>query len=181
MKTMTALLKVQQKLKAPKDKTNSFGGYKYRSCESILEAVKPYLMEEGLLLTITDEVVSIGDRFYIKATATVQSIEGDEAPIKVSAYAREEDAKKGMSSEQLSGSCSSYARKYCLSGMFLLDDSKDADSDEYRRQTEGPHYTCEVCGREITEAVAKKSLQKYGHRLCGAECRDIMTKENHYA
>lgn len=180
-KTSSALARVQQRLKAPKDKRNTFGNYNYRSCESILEAAKPLLAEEGLLLTITDDLILMGERYYIRATARVTPVDGEGVAIEVSALAREDESQRGMSASQLSGSCSSYARKYCLSGLFLLDDSKDADTDEYHRQTHREPrltYNCEVCGKPITEATAKKSLAKYGKALCSAECRDISAKEN---
>lgn len=118
------LNKIQQELKAPKGQTNSFGNYKYRSCEDILEAVKPLLGDSTL--TINDEIVMIGDRFYVKATATIRDIESKE--VSVSAYARESFEKKGMDSAQITGATSSYARKYALNGLFLIDDTKDADT-----------------------------------------------------
>lgn len=180
-KTSSALARVQQRLKAPKDKRNTFGNYNYRSCESILEAAKPLLAEEGLLLTITDDIIVMGERYYIRATARVTPVEGDEVAIEVTALAREEDSKKGMDASQLSGATSSYARKYALNGLFLIDDTKDADTDEYHKQTyREPRltYNCEVCGKPITEATAKKSLAKYGKALCSAECRDKSAKEN---
>lgn len=187
--TQTALARVQQRLKAPKDKKNTFGNYRYRSCESILEAAKPLLADEGLLLTLTDDIIVMGERYYVRATAKVIPVEGDGITIEVSALAREEESKRGMSSEQNTGSCSSYARKYCLQGLFLLDDTKDADTDEYHKQTHPleipaesrPTYFCEVCGKAITEATAKKSLAKYGKALCSAECRDKMNAEKENA
>ena len=124
---MEKLIRIQTKLKAPKGQTNSFGGYQYRSCEDILEAVKPLLAEEGLLLTITDEMVEIGGRVYVKATAKIS--DGEQA-VKVSAYAREAETKKGMDDAQLTGACSSYARKYALNGLFLIDDAQDADTQD---------------------------------------------------
>jgi hypothetical protein len=120
------LLAVQAALKAPKNQENTFGKYKYRSCEDILEAVKPLLKEHGLLLNIDDEVVMIGDRFYVKATALVMDEEGDD--MTSTAYAREEAEKKGMDGSQITGAASSYARKYALNGLFLIDDTKDADA-----------------------------------------------------
>ena len=121
------LSNVQQELKAPKNQMNKFGGYKYRSCEDILKAVKPLLHNEGLTMTITDELTMIGDRYYIKATVTV--IDGEEGDTHtVHGYAREEENKKGMDSMQLTGATSSYARKYALNGMFAIDDTKDSDA-----------------------------------------------------
>lgn len=131
---MNKLIKIQKELKAPKGQFNKFGNYKYRSCEDILEAVKPLCAEEGVQLTISDEIVMIGDRYYVKATATVT--DGSEAA-SVTAYAREEETKKGMDSSQITGATSSYARKYALNGLFCIDDTKDADTDEFTEKTGG--------------------------------------------
>lgn len=119
------LVRIQQELKAPKDQFNSFGNYKYRSCESILEAVKPLL--NGCSLLISDEIVQLGDRYYIKAVVTLT--DGKET-ITNTAYAREAFSKKGMDESQVTGATSSYARKYALNGLFLIDDTKDADSQD---------------------------------------------------
>lgn len=116
---------VQSALKAPKGQENKFGGYRYRSCEDILEAVKPLLAENGLALTISDEVVMVGERYYVKATATITDGENS---ISVTAYAREEETKKGMDAAQITGSASSYARKYSLNGLLAVDDTKDPDA-----------------------------------------------------
>ena len=129
------LLAVQNELKAPKDKRNNFGGYNFRSCEGILEAVKPLLQEQGLLLTIKDEVVNIGDRYYVRATALLDDISSN-GEIAITALAREEEAKKGMDASQITGTASSYARKYALNGLFLIDDTKDTDTDEIHRTTQ---------------------------------------------
>ena len=120
---MKALTEIQQKLKAPKNQFNSFGKYSYRSCEDILEAVKPLL--DGAILTLSDEIEAIGTRHYVKATATFSK---SEEIVTVTAYAREEETKKGMDAAQITGACSSYARKYALNGLFLIDDTKDADA-----------------------------------------------------
>ena len=125
------LITVQKNLVAPKSNYNNFGKYKYRSAEDILEAVKPLNAENGLLLTISDEPLLIGDWHYIKATATIT--DGTES-IVVTAYARESLNKKGMDDSQITGTASSYARKYALNGLYLIDDTKDADTDEYRNQ-----------------------------------------------
>ena len=129
---MSKLLEIQHKLKAPKGQYNNFGKYKYRSCEDILEAVKPILYEVGCTLTLEDEVVLIGDRYYIKATARLKGEDTDEV---VTAYAREAETKTGMDASQITGTASSYARKYALNGLFCIDDTKDADTDEYAEQT----------------------------------------------
>lgn len=124
------LLKIQSELKVPKDLFNKFGNYRYRSAESILEALKPLLSKYKATLIITDEVVQMGDRYYIKAVAKLMDTEDNNASIEVSAFAREDESKKGMDSSQLTGSTSSYARKYALNGLFAIDDNRDSDSDE---------------------------------------------------
>ena len=123
---MNKLTDIQRRLKAPKSNFNSFGKYNYRSCEDILEAVKPLL--EDCTLYLSDEVVEIGGRVYVKATATFSD---GKTETKVSAFAREADSKKGMDESQVTGTASSYARKYALNGLFLIDDTKDADTDEF--------------------------------------------------
>lgn len=130
---MEKLIEIQSKLKAPKSQTNSFGKYKYRSCEDILEALKPLLLEQSMSLTITDEMVEVGGRVYVKATATLRKV-GIEETISVSAFAREAEVKKGMDDSQITGSASSYARKYALNGLFLIDDTKDADTRDNREE-----------------------------------------------
>jgi hypothetical protein len=120
------LNKIQQELKAPKGRFNSFGKYAYRSCEDILDAVKPLL--NGLTLVVSDEVVFIGNRHYVKATAVLNG--GDGTSIKAEAFAREPEIKKGMDEAQITGATSSYARKYALNGLFAIDDAKDADSQD---------------------------------------------------
>ena len=135
MSVYEKLSKVQSELKAPKGQYNSFGKYKYRSCEDILEAVKPLNAKHGVVLTVGDEVVEISNRFYVKATATFVDIESGEKIINT-ALAREDDSKKGMDGSQITGTASSYARKYCLNGLYCIDDTKDADTDEYRHQQE---------------------------------------------
>ena len=124
---------VQNELKAPKNQYNSFGKYKYRSCEDILEGLKPVLKKNKATLHISDSIETISDRIYVKATAVFIDIE-DGTSIVNEAYARESDAKKGMDDSQVTGATSSYARKYALNGLFLIDDTKDADSDEYQNQ-----------------------------------------------
>ena len=128
---MKHLVAIQSKLKATKGRWNSFGKYHYRSCEDILEAVKPLLAREECTLTITDDIVQVGDRYYIKATATLKT---PEAEFITTGYAREADDKKGMDASQITGTASSYARKYALNGLFCIDDNKDADTDEYQHE-----------------------------------------------
>lgn len=131
------LIKVQQELKAPKNQRNSFGNYNYRSCEDILEALKPVLAAHDATVFISDKVVVKENLWaYIESTATFVDIETGES-ISTTAFARETENKKGMDSSQITGSASSYARKYALNGLFLIDDTRDADTDEQHRQTTG--------------------------------------------
>lgn len=156
------LLNVQHELKAPKGQRNNFGNYNYRSAEDILEAVKPLLTKYSLLQTITDEVVLIGDRYYIKATVTLYDAEigvsqnvgmVSNNAVMVSAYAREADQKKGMDEAQVTGSASSYARKYALNGLYAIDDTKDADTDQYQSAQQQPKPTA------TNEPQPKKNTQ----------------------
>ena len=163
---MQKLITIQKTLKAPKGNYNSFGKYKYRSCEDILEAVKPLLAEHGCLLTLSDDVHLIGDRYYIKATATFT--DGDNS-VSVTALARESLDKKGMDDSQITGTASSYARKYALNGLFLIDDTKDADTDEYKLTTQEEYASaadkkmliamCEQMGVDSKELVAKVGVK----------------------
>ena len=153
------LAEIQEHLNAPKNQYNSFGKYKYRSCEDILEGVKPLL--KGLFLSISDEIVLIGDRYYVKATATITDGENSHS---ASAMAREEESKKGMDAAQVTGATSSYARKYCLNGLFGIDDSKDADSDEHKQQQNSAQAkqsklspSPEQVLKAFTEAAAQKN------------------------
>lgn len=165
------LIKVQEKLKAPKNQRNNFGGYNYRSCEDILEAVKPLLAEEGLLLTLNDELVQIGERYYVKATASVT--DGNQT-VSAIAFAREADTKKGMDDSQITGTASSYSRKYALNGLFLIDDTKDADTDEYTKDNSSRSFKREPSGNKInfkevreklTEISDMDELNKYWYSL----------------
>lgn len=190
---MKRLLEIQQKLKAPKGQYNSFGGYKYRNCEDILEAVKPYLKEFGLVLLFNDDLLNIGDRYYVKATVSLVDVEKKELIAHTSASAREEETKKGMDGSQITGASSSYARKYALNGLFAIDDTKDSDTtnthgkeDKKSQKTKATitdadlanalldeeieaqmnKVTCADCGAEISEAVASYSYSKFGKNLC---------------
>lgn len=126
---------IQSELKAPKSNYNSFGNYNYRSCEDILEAVKPLCKKYRALLTLTDDIVVIADRVYVKAKAILRDLDDYNIAIEVQAFAREPLEKKGMDSSQVTGTASSYARKYALNGLFNIDDTKDADTNEYQKQT----------------------------------------------
>ena len=127
------LVAIQNELKAPKSNYNSFGKYSYRSAEDILTAVKPLLKKYDCQMTISDEVIAVGNRIYIKAIVTIADSDGNTET--VTAFARESEEKKGMDGSQITGTASSYARKYALNGLFLIDDTKDADTDEYKKET----------------------------------------------
>lgn len=148
------LQKVQFGLKSPKSQYNSFGNYPYRNCEDILEAVKPLLNDHGLLLTLSDDVVLIGSRYYVKATARVTDGEGE---VSTCALAREEETKKGMDGSQLTGSASSYARKYALNGLFDIDDTKDGDTPSVKEK----EYCCESCGKPFEAFIAQSNGKRY--------------------
>lgn len=154
---MEALRKIQHELKAPKGQYNSFGKYKYRSCEDILEAVKPLLDKYDAALTLNDEVVEVGGRIYIKATANFTS--NTNAIVCVSAYAREPESKKGMDESQITGTASSYARKYALNGLFLIDDTKDADTDAYHEQTAKAEGIDDTKVKTVEKVAADKGVE----------------------
>lgn len=140
---------IQSTLKAPKNQYNSFGGFKYRSCEDILEAVKPILKEQNCVLILKDTVENIGDRYYITATATLYDNDSDEF-VSNQASAREAESKAKMDDSQVTGTASTYARKYALNGLFLIDDTKDADTDEYQKQTnQQTEIKCPKCGKVV--------------------------------
>ena len=128
------LAAIQQELKAPKDKKNTYGGYNYRSAEGILEALKPVLARHEATVVMTDELVQVGDRYYVKATAALWSTT-DTDVVTANGWAREAEVKKGMDDSQITGTASSYARKYALNALLLIDDTKDADTDEYQKET----------------------------------------------
>lgn len=145
---LDALSQIQAELKAPKNQFNSYGGFAYRSCEDILEALKPLLNKHNCTLILSDDIINIGQSNYVKATATlIDKTAGDN--ISNSAFAREAVTKKGMDDSQITGTASSYARKYALSGLFLIDDTKDADTNEYRKQNTQPEVICPKCGKPI--------------------------------
>ena len=151
MNVYEKLMTVQTKLRAPKGQYNSFGKYSYRSCEDILEALKPLLGEVGAIVNVTDEIKLIGDRYYVEATASFIDTETGERMI-AKASAREAETKKGMDDSQVTGSVSSYARKYALNGLFAIDDNKDADS----TNTHGKEIKPNMTPAGITEAQLKR-------------------------
>lgn len=155
MSIYAKLIKVQNELKAPKNQYNSFGKYSYRNCEDICESVKPLLLANGLAMFISDNIELIGDRYYIKAIVTVVDTETGET-LTNSALAREEENKKGMDSSQVTGSTSSYARKYALNGMFLIDDTKDSDFTNTHGKENNEEKLSRIKGTGLSEAQIKR-------------------------
>ena len=170
MKLHEKLLAIQTKLKAPKGQYNSFGKYSYRSAEDILEAVKPLNAEQGVLLTITDEIKEIGGRVYVVATATVS--DGTDE-LKVSAFAREPENKKGMDESQITGATSSYARKYALNGLYAIDDNKDADTDEHKQQQENAPKKQQGQKQQAQKQQEKGFTEQELHELVEKYVRNI--------
>jgi hypothetical protein len=156
MEIYAKLEKIQKTLKAPKNQMNKFGGYKYRSCEDILEAVKPYL--DGAVVIISDTIREVGGRIYVEAEATIS--DGNNQ-ISVTAFAREPADRKGMDESQITGSASSYARKYALNGLFLIDDTKDADHDHQPRKETLKPLDVGVVIDAMNKAKDKATLTKY--------------------
>lgn len=152
------LNQIQANLKAPKGQYNKFGNYNYRSCEDILEAVKPLLKESGLILLIKDEIVNMGDRYYVKATCTLYDEEGHS--LSTEALAREAQTKKGMDESQITGAASSYARKYALNGLFAIDDNKDADTQDNRNTSQTRAYNSAHQNQGQSQKHAQEQAQK---------------------
>lgn len=148
---MKELIQIQQELKAPKGQYNSYGRYKYRSCEDILEAVKPHLRATNCTLLCTDTIKQIGDRYYIEATVTLTNSEGKQ--VSTNAYAREELTKKGMDGSQITGTASSYARKYALNGLFCIDDTKDSDTTNTHDKTEDTDLVIAIQDAQKTTTI----------------------------
>lgn len=156
---MKKLIFIQNELKCKKTQFNSFGKYYYRNTESILEALKPLLLKYECLLVITDEVIQIGERYYVKATAAITD---NELSVSVSGFAREEDSKKGFDASQITGAASSYARKYALNGLFAIDDTKESDTTNVKEkpeltpQSENWGKVVEYCKTNGMDKVEKK-------------------------
>lgn len=175
------VLSLQSELKVPKGQFNKFGNYSYRSCEDILEAAKAMCSKYDVILTLSDEIVNVGGRFYVKATAMLKDTETEECVFNT-AYAREAETKKGMDESQITGAASSYARKYALNGLLCIDDNKDADTPEYSSQqtksnaSQPPQksgYTCKTCGREVKDypkADGSVIPAAEVYRSCGGMC-----------
>ena len=157
------LIEVQTKLKAPKNQLNKFGGYNYRSCEDILEAVKPLLVTVGASVTLSDEIITVGARVYVKATATFKA---DDYTTEAIAYAREPEDKKGMDASQITGTASSYARKYALNGLFLIDDTRDADAtNTHGHETKAKEAVKETPEQKYTKLLKAKGIYTDGLHL----------------
>jgi hypothetical protein len=171
------LLNIQNELKAPKSQFNAFGKYKYRNAEDILEAVKPLCFKYKATLTLTDEIVLIGERYYVKATATLTDIEKPEWKIWITAYAREEESKKGMDGSQVTGASSSYARKYALNGLFNIDDTKDSDSTNTHGKDGKETTTQEVTNEEILKLFALAEQAGYSKDTVFKQVKEKYKKE----
>lgn len=168
---------IQAELKVPKDQHNNFGNYNYRSCEDILEKVKPICKAHKTVLILSDDLANIGDRYYVKAKAELIDLESGDF-IDTFAFAREEQEKKGMDGSQVTGASSSYARKYALNGLFNIDDVKDSDFTNQETKAEPPKrkqwpdsvvqgpLICIDCGAEVSEKVRSFSMNKFGKCYC---------------
>ena len=164
---MKELLQIQSELKAPKGQFNAYGKYKYRSCEDILEAVKPILKKNNCTLLLSDSLIYVGERYYIKATATLVNAEGKS--VSTEAYAREEETKKGMDASQITGASSSYARKYALNGLLCIDDNKDSDTTNTGDNTPAsPVKTSKEDNAEVEKAIAEINAAKSKDELINA-------------
>ena len=169
---MKRLMEIQQELKAPKSQFNSYGNFHYRSCEDILGALKPLLEPRKLIILLNDEIVYIEGRFYVKATATLWDTEVNKELIHTTAYAREEESKKGMDGSQVTGASSTYARKYALNGLLAIDDVKDSDTtnkgDDKKKPKEEPFVPDVIKNQDdtdiyigLSETIDAKSALKY--------------------
>ena len=179
---MTKLQKIQQELSAPKNQKNSFGNYNYRSCEDILQAVKPLLNETKTVLNLMDEMVEVGGRVYVKATVTLLESETGRAIASAVAFAREEESKKGMDASQVTGAASSYARKYALSGLFAIDDNKDSDATNDGSRTQDPKPVPKPATRQappppdIAPALGESPDGQYICDCCGMPISPVKKK-----
>ena len=185
MSIFEKLSAIQEELSVPKNQHNGFGNYNYRSCEDILEKAKPLCKKYKAVLMLFDELVNIGDRYYVKATATLYDTESTEV-VNAWAFAREEESKKGMDGSQVTGASSSYARKYALNGLFCIDDVKDSDFTNTGEKAKPPVKApapastntrpapqnaptagiCVACGADVTDKVRDYSVKKFGQCFC---------------
>lgn len=172
---MKNLIKIQSELKAPKNQFNKFGGYKYRSCEDIMEAIKPLLAKYNCWLTINDDIIEVGGRIYVKATARIHDAETGEE-ITNTAFAREAENKKGMDVSQITGASSSYARKYALNGLFLIDDTKDADATNTHGKTE-KDIENEQKNKKLIDSVQEIPIDEMKLKIINDAVGTILTAE----
>ena len=172
MELREKLMHIQNELKCPKDQFNSFGKYHYRSTESILEAVKPLALKYKSIVTVTDELQQIGDRYYILAIATIYDVESDKS-MQATAYAREPETKKGQDLSQITGSTSSYARKYALNGLFAIDDTKDSDA----TNTHGKQATEPVQGKRLDQSNNNDLITEKQRKLLFARSKEKQMSE----
>lgn len=171
------LMMIQATLKVPKDKWSNFGKYYYRSAEEICESIKPLLKEHKCAMTISDDIMEIGGRFYIKATVELTDLESGTS-VKTTALAREAVEKKGMDESQVTGAASSYARKYALSGLLLLDDNKDADTDEYKEEVpQTPKFATTKEKEELEQMCAKHKVNLTKWLACNNVGLDTLTSK----
>ncbi len=183
MEAYKALLLIQSELKAPKGQYNSFGKYNYRSCEDIVEALKPLLSKTNTVLIVNDKITMVGDRYYIEAKAKLISVD-DCSSVESTAYAREDEQKSGMSLSQVTGATSSYARKYALNGLLAIDDTKDADtmdnSKKPAQQTQETVYNWQTLKARATQGgISEDDLKHYLKDTLKVTGTDSMTQE-HY-
>jgi hypothetical protein len=168
---------MQCELKAPKNQRNTFGGYNYRSLEDVAEAIKPLEDKYNVAVTLSDEIVEVGGRIYVKATATLHHCESGES-ISVSAYARESESKKGMDDAQITGSASSYARKYALNGLFMIDDTKDPDAtNTHGKEAPAPAPASDIA-KKIANAKTRSELSKIMGGLSAEDAQKYRTDAN---
>ena len=170
---MKELIEIQKELKAPKNQRNNFGKYNYRSCEDILEAVKPLANSKGCSVLLSDNIECIGDRVYVHSTA--QLFKDKDNIVTVSAYAREPLQQKGMNEAQITGSASSYARKYALNGLFAIDDTKDSDTDEHKKQSDSTPIDYTRQKTALKACTTKAEVQDFYKRLSATEQTALKT------
>ena len=179
MNLLEKLMNIQSELQAPKGQFNSFGKYNYRNCEDILEALKPSLKKYNCVVVLKDELVMIGDRYYVKATATIKDAESEVTESTV-AYAREEENKKGMDGSQVTGASSSYARKYALNGLFAIDDNKDSDSTNTYGKDKSANKDYKPVESKLSDAQVKRGYAlgfKAGYDKANVD-KQILSKFN---
>lgn len=178
MKLLEKLINIQSELKAPKSQRNNFANYNFRSCEDILEAIKPILSKYGCAVIINDDILMVGERIYIKSTVTVLS---ENESMSVSSFAREELVKKGCDSSQITGATSSYARKYALNGMFLIDDTKDSDAtNKHEEEQTQPNKQQAIVVADNSQVMHQKKVAQAKLNIGFATPKQINTLKPHF-